>query len=266
MKHQAFLLLPFLMISPLRAEEATPTEAANDDASVQEPAQVKKDSSYGFGYNNGLTFKQQMSRFGLQTEDLDRTEFVRGFMDALDNKEPANGQEALNNAMLALRNQIQEREKVLAAENLLKATEFLESNKERQGVVTTESGLQYEVLKSGDGESYNDEENTKFLVNYKGSLMDGTEFDSSPEGSPVTMTLNVVPGFREALTTMPTGAKWKIFLKPELGYGEQRRSAQLAPNSLLIFEVELVEMQKPAPRPKAVSKPIQIPQIPTPGE
>jgi FKBP-type peptidyl-prolyl cis-trans isomerase len=263
MKRKSLFLFPLLLTaSPLLAQNATEEEKPAEPAAETDPAAIRTNSSYGFGFNNGNGFKQQMSRFGLGAEDIDREQFIQGFMDALDGKEPANGQEALNAAMLGLRNQVQEREKVLAEENLKAAEEFLAENKQREGVIITDSGLQYEILKQGEGEKHDGSEGSKFLVNYKGTLIDGTEFDASPEGSPVPMTLNVVPGFREALTAMPVGSKWKLFIKPDLGYGQNRRSAQLGPNSTLIFEVELVEIQKPAPRPKAVSPPIQIPPAP----
>lgn len=269
MKRKSLFLVPFLLL-PLSAQDPAPAEKPAlkpaEPAAETDPATIKTNSSYGFGFNNGNGFKRQMNQFGLSTEDIDKEEFIKGFMDALDGKEPANGQDALNAAMLGLRNQIQDREKVLAEDNLKAAETFLAENKEREGVITTESGLQYEVLEAGKGETYDGTENAKFLVNYKGTLIDGSEFDASPEGSPVPMTLNVVPGFREALQAMPVGSKWKLFIKPELGYGENRRSEKLAPNSVLIFELDLVEIQKAPPRPKAVSPPIQIPPAPTKPE
>ncbi|MGJ8726744.1 MAG: FKBP-type peptidyl-prolyl cis-trans isomerase N-terminal domain-containing protein [Roseibacillus sp.] len=260
MKKKFLLLLPlFLAAVSLSAQEPT---APAEPAAETDPAVIKTNSSYGFGFNNGNSFKQQMSRFGLTVEDIDRDEFIKGFMDALDGKEPASGQEALNAAMLGLRNQVQEREKVLAEENLKAAEEFLAKNKEREGVITTESGLQYEILKAGEGEKHDGSEGAKFMVNYKGTLIDGSEFDASPEGSPVPLNLNRMAGIREALTSMPVGSKWKLFIKPDLAYGQTRRSEKLAPNSTLIFEIELAEIQKAPPRPKAVSPPIQIPPAP----
>jgi FKBP-type peptidyl-prolyl cis-trans isomerase len=97
------------------------------------------------------------------------------------------------------------------------------------------------------------------MVNYKGTLIDGKEFDASPAGEPVPMTLQVVPGFKEALTTMPVGAKWKVYLPSELAYGEERRSAEIAPNSALIFELELVEIKDAPPAPEG-GMPFPMPQ------
>lgn len=264
MKSKPLLLLPLVLfssVSLLAQEESAPAAAAVEPAAETDPAVIKTDSSYGFGYNSGMAFKQQMSRFGLGNEDIDRERFIEGFMNALDGDDSVSSQEKINASMLGLRNMIQEREKVVAASNLEKGAEFLAENKKREGVKTTESGLQYEVLVPGGEEKYDNTEGAQFLVNYRGTLIDGTEFDASPEGSPVPVDLNRVPGFREALTMMPVGAKWKIFLKPDLAFGEQRRSDILAPNSTLIFDLELVEIQKPAPRPKAVSPPIQIPPV-----
>ena len=267
MKRKSLLLLPLLLASPLSAQgEAAPAKrpaTPAEPAAETDPAIIQANSSYGFGYNNGNSFRQQMSRFALSVEDIDRDKFIEGFFHSLEGKDPEQGQDVLNAAMLGLRNQVQEREKVRGEANLKKTEAFLTENKAREGVITTDSGLQYEIIKAGDGEKYDNSENAKFMVNYRGSLMDGSQFDASPEGTPVAMNLNVVAGFREALTTMPVGSKWKLFIKPELGYGENRRSAQLGPNSLLIFDVELVEIQKPAPRPRAVSPPIQIPPAPT---
>jgi FKBP-type peptidyl-prolyl cis-trans isomerase len=95
------------------------------------------------------------------------------------------------------------------------------------------------------------------MVNYKGTLIDGTEFDASPEGQPVPMTLEVVEGFKEALTNMPVGAKWKLYLPAKLAYGEERRSAEIGPNSALVFELELVKIED-APAPQGL--PFPMPQ------
>jgi FKBP-type peptidyl-prolyl cis-trans isomerase len=98
------------------------------------------------------------------------------------------------------------------------------------------------------------------MVNYKGTLIDGTEFDASPEGSPIPMTLQVIPGFRESITTMPVGAKWKLFIPSELAYGVERRSAEIAPNTALIFELELVEITDAPPAPEGGGFPVPAPQ------
>ena len=128
--------------------------------------------------------------------------------------------------------------------NLEEGNAFLESNKAREGVVTTESGLQYEILKEGDGEIPTDEDQVR--VNYHGTLIDGTVFDSSVDrGEPVVFGVNqVIPGWTEALKLMPVGSKWKIYVPSQLGYGERGAGSDIGPNTTLIFEVELLEIVK----------------------
>ena len=156
------------------------------------------------------------------------------------------------------------REKETAAANLEAGKKFLEENGKREGVTTTKSGLQYEVITKGGEEKYvapkeGAEDNKQFMVNYKGTLINGKQFDASPAGEPVPMTLQVVEGFKEALTTMPVGAKWKLFLPSNLAYGEERRSADIGPNSALIFELELVKIQD-APAAPEGGMPFPMPQ------
>ena len=165
MKRSSLLILPLLLATPLFAQEPAVKEKPAQPTAETDPAIIKTNSSYGLGFNSGSAFKQQMSRFGITAKDLDREAFIKGILDAVDGKDPAYTQEKLNAAMLGFQNMVQEREKVLIAENLQKAEEFLAKNKEREGVLSTESGLQYEVIKTGDGESHDGTEGAKFLVN-----------------------------------------------------------------------------------------------------
>lgn len=245
-----------------------PEAAAVESAAVEpakpsiDPSEVKGASSYALGYRAGATFGQQFSRFGLKASDIDQEAFIKAFMTAFDMKDPELSEEKLQAAMMAFGENLQAREKQIAETNLAEGKKFLEENGKREGVVTTDSGLQYEVLTKGGEEKYaapkegEEAPEKQFQVNYKGTLMDGTQFDASPEGETVPMTLQVVPGFKEALTTMPVGAKWKLFLSPDLAYGEQRRSAEIGPNSVLVFELELVKIEDAPARP---SMPFQMP-------
>ena len=238
------------------AADAPKTEATTPPIEVPaapaapklDPAVVKTDSSYALGFRTGSTFAQQFGRFGVGADDLDQQNFLNGFMAAVKGDKPELSEEKLQAAMQALGDMLQAREKETAAANLEAGKKFLEENGKREGVVTNASGLQYEVLAKGGEEKYvapkeGEESNKQFLVNYKGTLIDGKEFDASPEGSPVPMTLQVVDGFKEALTTMPVGAKWKLFMPSDLAYGEERRSADIGPNSVLIFELNLVKIE-----------------------
>jgi FKBP-type peptidyl-prolyl cis-trans isomerase len=229
--------------------DASKKEATTPPAEVPakpklDPAVIKADSSYALGYRAGSTF---------------------GLMAAVKGDKPELAEEKLQAAMQALGDMLQTREKELATANLEAGKKFLAENAKRQGVTTTKSGLQYEVLAKGGQEKYlapkeeGAEDNKQFMVNYKGTLISGKQFDASPEGEPVPMTLQVVPGFKEALTTMPIGAKWKLTLPAELAYGEERRSADIGPNSVLIFELELIKIQD-APAAPEGGMPFPMPQ------
>jgi FKBP-type peptidyl-prolyl cis-trans isomerase len=229
-----------------------------------DPAVVKSDSSYALGFRMGSTFGQQFGKFGVGAADLQEDTFMKGFMSALKGDKPELSEEKLQAAMQALGDMLQSREKELAASNLEAGKKFLEENGKREGVTTTKSGLQYEVITKGGEEKYvapkeGAEDNKQFMVNYKGTLISGKQFDASPEGEPVPMTLQVVEGFKEALTTMPVGAKWKLFLPSKLAYGEERRSADIGPNCTLIFELELVKIQDAPPAPEG-GMPFPMPQ------
>jgi FKBP-type peptidyl-prolyl cis-trans isomerase len=248
--------------APANQEAVTPPVEAPAKPKL-DPAVVKSDSSYALGFRTGGGFAQQFGKFGVGAADLDPETFLKGFMAAIKGLKPELEEAKLQAAMEALGAALQEREKATAAANLEAGKKFLADNGKRKEVVTTKSGLQYEVIAKGGEEKYvapKDEakDNKQFLVHYKGTLIDGKQFDASPAGEPVPMTLQVVPGFKEALTTMPVGAKWKLFMPSELAYGEERRSADIAPNSVLIFELELVKIQD-APAAPAGGMPMPMP-------
>jgi FKBP-type peptidyl-prolyl cis-trans isomerase len=246
---------------------AVPAVPVTPAKPVLDPAVIKTDSSYALGYRTGGSFAQQFGRFGVTVGDLDTENFLKGFLAAFQGEKPGLEEAKLQAAMQALGDLLQAREKESATANLEKGKKFLEGNGKRPEVTTTKSGLQYEVLAKGGEEKYvapkeGATDNKEFLVNYKGTLIDGKEFDASPAGKPVPMTLQVVPGFKEALTTMPVGAKWKLFIPSALAYGEERKSAELAPNSVLVFELELVKIQDAPPQQQM---PFQMPGGPQGG-
>ena len=245
-----------------------PAEAPATPAAPLDPAKVKTQSSYGLGFRAGGEFAQQYGQFGITPADLETESFVKGFMTAFKGDKPEVSEDDLKNAMQALGEVLQGREKEGASKNLEAGKKFLAENGKREGVTTTKSGLQYEVLKKGGEEKYvapkEGESEKQFLVNYKGTLIDGTEFDASPEGEPVPMGMQVIEGFKEALTTMPVGSKWKLFIPSEMAYGDQRRSAEIAPNSTLIFELELVKIQN-APENPHGGMPFPLPEGGVPG-
>jgi len=129
-----------------------------------------------------------------------------------------------------------------AEANLKAGKDFLEANKQKTGVVALPSGLQYEIITEGTGAKPT--ATSSVTCHYHGTLIDGTVFDSSVKrGQPATFPLNrVIKGWTEGLQLMPTGSKWRFFLPPDLAYGEQQVSAQIGPNSTLVFEVELLSI------------------------
>jgi FKBP-type peptidyl-prolyl cis-trans isomerase len=241
-------------------------EAAKDAAEIPAApaAETGNDASYALGYRTGGSFAQEFGRFGVKLEDLEMDTFVNGFKAAVKGGKPELEEARLQAAMTSLGEMLQKREKESAQANIDAGKKFLEENGKREGVTTTPSGLQYEVLVKGGESKYvapkEGDPEKQFMVNYKGTLIDGTEFDASPEGSQVPMTLQVIEGFKEALTTMPVGAKWKLFIPSNLAYGEERRSAEIAPNTTLIFELELVEIKDAPPAPEGGGFPVPVPQ------
>jgi FKBP-type peptidyl-prolyl cis-trans isomerase FklB len=141
---------------------------------------------------------------------------------------------------MGIADRLSELNKEKSAANLKAGQDFLAANRMRPGVMETASGLQYEVLKEGNGPKPN--ANNKVTCHYHGTLIDGTVFDSSVQrGQPATFPLSmVISGWTEALQLMPTGSKWKLFLPPNLAYGDRQTGSFIGPNSTLIFEVELI--------------------------
>lgn len=199
------------------------------------------DSRERFSYSLGLSLGTNLKRNGVDPAELDLELFRRGFQDAAG----GNAQLSENDARNAIMAYQTEARKHLAEKNKKAAEEFLAANKSREGVITTASGLQYKVLSAGAGDS--PKANDQVTVHYKGTLLDGTEFDSSyKRGQPATFGVSqVIKGWTEALQLMKPGAKWQLFIPPELAYGEPGRPG-IPPNSLLQFEVELISVQSQA--------------------
>ncbi|MDX1630952.1 MAG: FKBP-type peptidyl-prolyl cis-trans isomerase [Thermoanaerobaculia bacterium] len=202
----------------------------------------KEKRSYAVGLNMGQSMRQQGVEF-----DLER--LFEGLEDGYLGDEPLLDQEQLQQTLAAFQEEMmaqqQERYRAQLEANTEEAEEFLAQNREREGVKVTESGLQYEILKEGTGENPGPED--RVTVHYKGTLVDGTVFDSSHErGEPATFPVGgVISGWTEALQMMKEGAHWKIYLPPSLAYGEQGAPPKIGPNQALVFEVELLEVAPP---------------------
>jgi FKBP-type peptidyl-prolyl cis-trans isomerase len=198
-------------------------------------------SSYAIGQNVGGSLKAT-------NMTIDIAAFVQGVRDTLDGKKPLLTAEETMAVMQEFSQKARDAETAKRAEqstkNLDEGAAFLETNKARTGVVTTASGLQYEVITQGTGPK--PKATDRVSVHYRGTLIDGTEFDSSyTRGQPATFQLDaVIPGWTEALQLMPVGSKYKVFLPSTLAYGERGAGAQIGPNAALIFEVELLSIEK----------------------
>ena len=205
--------------------------------------------SYAGGANMGQMIKETGLDFKIEV-------VLQGLKDALEGKEsqmtPEEIQKALGEFRELMTKQEEERFGKESVENLNAAKKFLEENKDKEGVKILPSGLQYKILKEGEGDLRANHRGT-VKVHYRGTLIDGTEFDSSlgKGDEPVAFNVNqVIPGFSEALQLMKKGAKWQLFIPPDLAYGE-RSPKGIPPNSLLIFEVELFDIVNTTDAPDA---------------
>lgn len=206
---------------------------------------IDSDKQVKFGYALGSDVGRNLKR---QNFDFDTAAFLAGFKAAFTGSESKMTEEEIGTALQEFQTEMitkmaEERQKQ-AAENKETGDKFLAENKTKEGVKTTESGLQYIVEKEGEGESPAAEDIVE--VHYRGTLLDGTEFDSSyKREQPAKFPLNrVIKGWTEGVQLMKKGAKYKFFIPPELAYGEGGAGEQIGPNSTLIFEVELLSFEK----------------------
>ncbi|MDA1044377.1 MAG: FKBP-type peptidyl-prolyl cis-trans isomerase [Verrucomicrobia bacterium] len=195
------------------------------------------------GYSLGAGFGTQMRE---QDVDIDVETFVEGFRDALSGKDLALTDAELKNYTQNFQKRMTETMKAKADQTGTKNTAagkaFLAENAAKEGVVVTASGLQYSVIKEGEGPKPGPTD--KVTVHYTGTLLDGTVFDSSVErGQPATFPLNrVIPGWTEGLQLMNVGSKYTLYVPSDLAYGERAGSPKIGPHSTLIFEVELLSI------------------------
>jgi FKBP-type peptidyl-prolyl cis-trans isomerase FklB len=212
-------------------------------------ADEKSKTSYAIGMNMGMTLKQNLI-------DIDDSVFLRGLQDGQGNGTKLMTEQEVHQVLLQLQQSVrakqQQRAAEMGAKNKADGAAFLAANKNNAGVVTLPDGLQYQIITTGTGPTPSMADTV--TVNYSGTLLDGTEFDSSykrgqPASFPVT---GVIRGWTEALQLMPVGSKWKLFIPADLAYGPQGRQG-IPPSATLIFQVELLSI-KPQAMP-AVSAP-----------
>ena len=222
-------------------------------AAAQDAPELKTDKDK-FSYALGMNFGENLRKQGLE---LDTAVFAKAFAESFNGGKTAMTDQEMQTLLQAAGQEIRKKQAALQAGKGAAAQKegeaFLAANRTKEGVVTLPSGLQYKILKAGTGEKATLEDTV--VCSYKGTLIDGTEFDASEKhGGPVTFPVKgVIAGWTEALQLMPVGSKWQLFVPSNLAYGPQG-PGDIGPNATLIFEVELMSIQKPASTGAAASK------------
>lgn len=231
------LLMPF----GADAQDATKKPAAKA-AAVPTGAELKSKASYALGLNISQSLKAQ----GVE---IDPEQMAKGIKDGLSDAAPSMSPEEMQAILAAFQKELTTKRadmaKAEATKNLTDGKAYLDANAKKEGVKTLPSGLQYQVLKQGTGPKPTASSTVR--THYRGTLIDGKEFDSSyKRGEPAEFPVNgVIRGWTEALQLMPAGSKYKLFIPANLAYGEQAPPGSIiGPNSTLVFEVELLEVLK----------------------
>jgi len=217
-----------LLVSHANAEEKKALQTA------------KEKQSYSIGADIGSKLKSQ-------SIDIDTDLFSQGLKDAFSGGKLLLTEQEMKDTLTALQKELMEkqaeRNKQLGEKNKKEGEAFLSENKKKEGVKTLPSGLQYKVIKEGTGKTPKAEDTV--VTNYRGTLIDGTEFDSSlKRGQPATFPVKgVIPGWTEALQLMKEGSKWELFIPSNLAYGERGAGGVIGPNATLIFEIELISVK-----------------------
>ena len=262
MKILSLTVLTTLALSPLAfavspaktspmpvAASPSPTPTPKDEPIG--PLKNQKDKvSYAIGLDIGTTLKRQMI-------DVDQGLLNKGMQDGISGAKPILNDQQVKEVMSAFQKDMMEkqaaRRKAEGEKNAKEGKKFLDENKKKPGIKTTTSGLQYQVIAQGTGPKPKETDTVE--VNYRGTLINGTEFDSSyKRGKPAKFPVNrVIKGWTEALQLMPVGSKYKFYIPADLGYGERGAGGEIESNATLIFDVELLgiapEGTSPAPKP-----------------
>lgn len=216
-------------------------QAQSDDPATesQEFQSLEERVSYAIGLNIG----RNLQREGIE---VDPALLAEGIRDVLSGADPKLTDEQIDAALTEYQTQLRERmaarREADAASNEEAGAAFLRENADREGVVTLPSGLQYEIVSAGDGAQPTAADRVQ--VHYAGTLIDGTQFDSSYDrGEPAEFGVGeVIPGWTEILQLMPVGSKWKVYIPSELGYGQRGAGDKIGPNAVLVFEIELLQI------------------------
>jgi FKBP-type peptidyl-prolyl cis-trans isomerase FklB len=251
---------------PATAAKPAQTPAAKTGAAAAAKTQApltlktqKEKASYAIGMNIGKNLKKD-------SVEVDPAVLYRALKDAYTGSKLLLTDEEAKNALTVLQTEVRAKEeaktKAAAVENKKTGEAFLAANKAKEGVVTLPSGLQYKIIKAGDGPKPTAEDTV--LCHYRGALVDNTEFDSSyKRGEPLKIPVGgVIKGWTEAIQLMPIGSKWQLFIPSDLAYGERGApGSPIGPNSTLVFEVELISIEpKAAPKEQPKEAPKEAPK------
>lgn len=255
---QTVLTLIFGLSTAAMSLAQTPAPSGSSDAASTNQFAPFNDERQRASYAFGMYTGHQMQQAGA---DIDLELFTRGFKDAQTGGQmlltPQQMQEALKEFQKSVMARQQQAREQLAAKNKKEGEEFLATHKKKPGVKTLPDGLQYTVITEGKGPKPGS--NDVAVVNYRGTLVDGTEFDSTAKvGHPAQFPLTqIIPGWREALQMMPAGSVWELVVPSDLAYGETGHPPQIPPNSVLIFSIQLVSSTTPgAPQPASNAQPL----------
>ena len=208
--------------------------------SAQEKSALKNQKekmSYIIGMDIGNNLKKQ-------SIDIDPNILAKGVKDALSGSQPLLTEQEVHETTMAFQKEMMAKQEEVGKKNKREGETFLAENKKKEGVKTLPSGLQYKVIKAGTGKK--PKLTDTVTTHYRGTLINGTEFDSSyRRGQTVSFQVNgVIPGWTEALQLMEEGAKWQLFIPSNLAYGERGAGRDIGPNATLIFEIELLSIQE----------------------
>ncbi|WP_025843178.1 FKBP-type peptidyl-prolyl cis-trans isomerase [Porphyromonas gingivicanis] len=246
-KYFSYLLLAFLPCTAI-AQEVVTTEKQESNPTEQLDAGR---ASYAIGVSMGYMILQNLAQLP-GGQNIDQKEVLRGVSDLLEQKATLSPEEA----GIAIRDYFDGIQKKENEANRVAGETFLAENAKKKGVQTTNSGLQYKIIKKGKGIKPTVEDTV--MVHYRGKLLDGTVFDSSYErGEPIKFNpLQVIPGWTEGLCLLPKGTKAELYIPHNLAYGERGAGRNIPPFSALIFEIEMIDVIKGKPLPIATDAPI----------
>ncbi len=255
MKKKTFFVAGLILIVPAIYAGSQDKIITSDDSAINLDLR-KEQVSYSIGYDFGVNVVKRL-------DNLDLELFIAGLQHAYNNEQPKMKMGEMEFIIADYKRDIARRSKInkdkLAKDNLLTSDHFLKENKQADGVVVLDSGLQYKIVRRGSGEKPTLGDRVR--INYKGTLISGAEFENTylSDVSEFVLTAQVLPGLVEGLSLMPEGSRWKFFIPPNLAYGLRgqrnvgKDQTSIEPNSALIFDVELLEVFRKSKVPTSKS-------------